>query len=68
MYGYQKPLNEQCATITGGIVSPKQQCNSLWNKTLRRKTLVKISLILINIKYAFLKNIIIIYSKNNLTF
>ena len=41
MYGYQKPLKEQCATITGGMVSPEEQCNSLWNNMTRRKTLIK---------------------------
>ena len=41
MYGYQRPLNEQCATITGGMVSPEEQCNSLWNNMTRRKTLIK---------------------------
>jgi hypothetical protein len=41
MYGYQKPLNEQCAAITGGMVLPEEQCNSLWNNMTRRKTLIK---------------------------
>jgi len=41
MYGYQRPLNEQCATITGGMVKPEEQCNSLWNNMTRRKTLIK---------------------------
>ena len=41
MYGYQKPLKEQCATITGGKVPPEEQCNSLWNNMTRRKTLIK---------------------------
>ena len=41
MYGYQKPLKEQCATITGGMVPPEEQCNSLWNNMTRRKTLIK---------------------------
>jgi hypothetical protein len=41
MYGYQKPLNEQCASITGGMVPPEEQCNSLWNNMTRRKTLIK---------------------------
>jgi len=41
MFGYQKPLNEQCASITGGMVPPGEQCNSLWNNMTRRKTLIK---------------------------
>ena len=41
MYGYQKPLKEQCATITGGMVPPEEQCNSLWNNMTRRKSLIK---------------------------
>ena len=41
MYGYQRPLNEQCTTITGGMVLPEEQCNSLWNNMTRRKTLIK---------------------------
>ena len=41
MYGYQRPLNEQCATITGGMVPPEEQCNSLWNNMTRRKTIIK---------------------------
>ena len=41
MFGYQRPLNEQCATITGNMVKPEEQCNSLWNNMTRRKTLIK---------------------------
>ena len=40
MYGYQKPLNEQCASITGGMVLPEEQCNSLWNNMTKRKSIV----------------------------
>ena len=40
MYGYQKPLKEQCATITGGMVPPEEQCNSLWNNMTKRKSLI----------------------------
>jgi hypothetical protein len=41
MFGYNRPLNEKCATITGNMVEPEKQCNSLWNNMTRRKTLVK---------------------------
>ena len=41
MFGYQKSLKEQCATITGNMVPPEEQCNSLWNNMTRRKTLIK---------------------------
>ena len=41
MFGYQKSLNEQCATITGNMVPPEEQCNSLWNNMTRRKSLIK---------------------------
>ena len=41
MFGYQKPLKEQCTTITGNMVPPEEQCNSLWNNMTRRKTLIK---------------------------
>ena len=41
MYGFNRPLNEQCPLITGQIRNgPEEGCSSLWNNLTRRKTLV----------------------------
>ena len=32
---------QDSTTITGGMVLPEEQCNSLWNNMTRRKTLIK---------------------------
>tara|TARA_A100001037_G_C14815711_1_gene485327 strand:- start:85 stop:351 length:267 start_codon:yes stop_codon:yes gene_type:complete len=42
MFGYRKPLNEECAKVTGHLNSgPENGCTSLWNNMTRRKTLIK---------------------------
>ena len=41
MFGYHKPLSEECPTITGNMVPPEEQCNSLWNNMTKRKGLIK---------------------------
>ena len=39
--GYNRPLNEQCVTITGQLnSSPDKSCSAVWNNLTRRKTLI----------------------------
>ena len=41
MFGYNRPLNEQCTIITGQLSnSPKDGCSSLWNNMTKRKSLI----------------------------
>ena len=42
MYGYNKPLNEQCPMITGHLnKGPEEVCSYPWNNLTKRKSLVK---------------------------
>ena len=42
MYGYHRPLNEQCTNITGQLTNgPGKICSSPWNNMTKRKSLIK---------------------------
>ena len=41
MFGYKKPLDEKCPSITGNLTyDPSTSQNSLWNNSTRRKIIV----------------------------